>query len=168
MRRWRFVFGRFETTTIKIRMSRALQRLMLRVRYIPFPLVCRWITMPSRTPLGAYYIYQRRGYHSVRSHSRAVVGLKRRTGRSQIPRFSFVVIRITFLTCSILGVWRTFVWVYAYIENWFYWYGKNYMYFPYGCRTLDRQSSSHNLHILFSHACTIHYLRLSIQITCMV
>ena len=34
-------------------------------RYIPFPLVCRWLTMPSRTPLGAYYIYQRRGYHSV-------------------------------------------------------------------------------------------------------
>ena len=36
-------------------------------RYIPFPLVCRWLTMPSRTPLGEYYIYQRRGYHSVRS-----------------------------------------------------------------------------------------------------
>ena len=35
-------------------------------RYIPFPLVCRWLTMPSSTPLGAYYIYQRRGYHSVR------------------------------------------------------------------------------------------------------
>ena len=34
-------------------------------RYIPFPLVCRWLTMPSSTPLGAYYIYQRRGYHSV-------------------------------------------------------------------------------------------------------
>ena len=56
-------------------------------RYIPFPLVCRWLTMPSRTPLGAYYIYQRRGYHSVRSLLRAVEGLKRRTGRSQIPRF---------------------------------------------------------------------------------
>jgi len=26
---------------------------------------------------------------------RAVVGLKRRTGRSQIPRFSFVVIEVT-------------------------------------------------------------------------
>ena len=63
-------------------------------RYIPFPLVCRWLTMPSRTPLGAYYIYQRRGYHSVRSHSWAVVGLKRRTGRSKIPRFSFVVNRM--------------------------------------------------------------------------
>ena len=25
-------------------------------RYIPFPLVCRWLTMPSRTPFGAYYI----------------------------------------------------------------------------------------------------------------
>jgi hypothetical protein len=62
-------------------------------RYIPFPLVCRWLTMPSRTPLGAYYIYQRRGYHSVRSLLRAVEGLKRRTGRSQIPRFSFVVNR---------------------------------------------------------------------------
>ena len=60
-------------------------------RYIPFPLVCRWLTMPSRTPLGAYYIYQRRGYHSVRSLLRAVEGLKRRTGRSQIPSFSFVV-----------------------------------------------------------------------------
>ena len=59
-------------------------------RYIPFPLVCRWLTMPSCTPLGAYYIYQRRGYHSVRSLLRAVEGLKRRTGRSQIPRFSFV------------------------------------------------------------------------------
>ena len=58
-------------------------------RYIPFPLVCRWLTMPSRTPLGAYYIYQRRGYHSVRSLLRAVEGLKRRTGRSQILRFSF-------------------------------------------------------------------------------
>lgn len=26
--------------------------------YIPFQLVCRWLTMPSRTPFGAYYIYQ--------------------------------------------------------------------------------------------------------------
>ena len=34
-------------------------------RYIPFPLVCRWLIMPSRTPLGAYYIYQRRGYQSA-------------------------------------------------------------------------------------------------------
>ena len=43
-------------------------------RYIPFPLVCRWLTMPSRTPLGAYYIYQRRGYHSVCSFTQAFSG----------------------------------------------------------------------------------------------
>lgn len=34
-------------------------------RYILFPLVCRRLSMPSRTPCGTYYIYQRRGCHSV-------------------------------------------------------------------------------------------------------
>ena len=59
-------------------------------RYIPFPLVCRWLTMPSRTPLGAYYIYQRRGYHSVLFIYKVSYDLRERTGRGQIPRFSFV------------------------------------------------------------------------------
>ena len=29
-------------------------------RYILFPFVCRWITMPSRTPLGAYTLFEHR------------------------------------------------------------------------------------------------------------
>ena len=46
--------------------------------------------MPSRTPLGAYYIYQRRGYHSVCLQLRLWKASNCKTGRSQIPRFSFV------------------------------------------------------------------------------
>ena len=81
-------------------------------RYIPFPLVCRWLTMPSSTPLGAHYIYQRRGYHSVRSLLRAVEGLKRRTGRSQIPRFSFVVNEATIYIVRfwVFGGYKRTIW----------------------------------------------------------
>ena len=88
-------------------------------RYIPFPLVCRWLIMPSRTPLGAYYIYQRRGYHSVRSLLRAVEGLKRRTGRSQIPRFSFVV---KIFLISPIWVFCGPLWLVIWLRKEFWWH----------------------------------------------
>ena len=47
--------------------------------------------MPSRTPLGMYYIYQRRGYHSVCLQLRLWKASNCKTGRNQIPRFSYVV-----------------------------------------------------------------------------
>ena len=58
-------FWRFETTTLE-KQVKNIAEVGAAGRYIPFPLVCRWLTMPSRTPFGTYYIYQRRGYHSVR------------------------------------------------------------------------------------------------------
>lgn len=83
-------FWRFETTTLE-KQVKDIAEVGAAGRYIPFPLVCRWLTMPSRTPLGAYYIYQRRGYHSVCLQLRLWKASNCETGRSQIPRFSFVV-----------------------------------------------------------------------------
>ena len=90
MRRWRFVFGSSELPQIELVVEN-IAEVDAAGRYIPFPLVCRWLTMPSRTPLGAYYIYQRRGYHSVCLQLRLWKASNCKTGRSQIPRFSFVV-----------------------------------------------------------------------------
>ena len=60
-------------------------------RYIPFPWVCRWLTMPSRTPFGGHYVYHWRGYHSVCLQLRLWKASNCETGRRQIPRFLFVV-----------------------------------------------------------------------------
>ena len=73
-------------------------------RYIPFPLVCRWLTMPSCTPLGAYYIYQRRGYHSVCLQLRLWKASNCETDGSQIPRFFFCSQCNINLTSPIPGV----------------------------------------------------------------
>ena len=80
-------FWLFETTTIELVVGN-IAEVDATGRYIPFPLVCRWLTMPSRTPLGTYYIYQRRGYHSVCLQLRLWKASNCETGRSQIPRFS--------------------------------------------------------------------------------
>ena len=90
MRRWRFVFGSSKLPQIELVVENNAE-VDAAGRYIPFPLVCRWLTMPSRTPLGAYYIYQQRGYHSVCLQLRLWKASNCKTGRSQIPRFSFVV-----------------------------------------------------------------------------
>ena len=90
LRRWRFVFGSSKLPQIELVVEN-IAEVDAAGRYIPFPLVCWWLTMPSRTPLGMYYIYQRRGYHSVCLQLRLWKASNCKTGRNQIPRFSYVV-----------------------------------------------------------------------------
>ena len=78
-------------------------------RYIPFPLVCRWLTMPSRTPLGAYYIYQRRGCHSVCSSVQVFLGPKVASRQKPDTPLFFCSHQSYNLTSPILGVWRTII-----------------------------------------------------------
>ena len=55
MRPLTLCFWLFETTTIEL-VVKDIAEEDATGRYIPFPLVCRWLFMPSGTPFGAYII----------------------------------------------------------------------------------------------------------------